>query len=235
MKKAVLVKISGELFSGLKESNDSSRLSKIKDVIDQIKTLHKTHTVGIVIGGGAFFRGDSDGKLLQIKPTTAHTVGMLATMMNGLILQDFFTQHDISSTLLSAIPCSLIARTMRQKNIDDAIKENKCIIFIGGTGNPFVTTDTTAVIRALQIGATEMWKATKVDGIFEKNPMQHPNLKLIPTLKYEEVLAKNLKVLDATAVTLAQKHKMKIRVFNLFHPNALQQVLENPNFGSTIN
>lgn len=235
--KTLLIKISGELFSYRhQKSQEKPALDKdlIKNIIDQIKALSKNHKIGLVLGGGNFFRGASDRKIIGLHQTAAHSVGMLSTIVNGIILQDLLTQGDVASVLLSAFPCPNIAEPLSQNSIDNAFMQKKCIIFVGGTGNPFFTTDTNAVLRGLQIEASEVWKATKVDGIYEEDPEVNKDAKLYQTISFQEVLNKKLNVMDQTAITLAQENNLPIRVFNLFTPDAFHKALENPEFGSRI-
>lgn len=235
--KILLIKISGELFSYHREGVQAKpALDKelVKNIIDQIKELSAQHRVGLVLGGGNFFRGALDRNTLDLLPTAGHNVGMLSTIVNGVILQDLLTQNNVPSTLLSAFSCPDIAEPLSQNSIDNAFMQHKCIIFVGGTGNPFFTTDTNAVLRALQIGAQEVWKATKVDGIYESDPITNEKAKFYQTISYQEVLDKGLTIMDRTAITLAQEHNIPIRVFNLFTPSSFNKALENPEFGSTI-
>lgn len=225
--KTILLKLSGETFC----ENQSDTITSL---IEQIKTITQSHRMGIVLGGGNFFRGSKNGTALGLRPTTGHTVGMVATLMNGLILQDLLLQSGVSCSLHSALPCPTIARPIRQELIDNALTCKSCVIFVGGTGNPFFTTDTNGVVRALQIGANELWKGTKVDGVYDADPEQHANAKKFDTITYKDALDKKLGVIDATALTLAEQEKLPIRVFNLFKPNALINALEKPDFGSTI-
>jgi uridylate kinase len=235
--KKILIKISGELFNqhdGSQREHTCVDKTFVYSLIQQIKTLAKDHQIGIVIGGGNFFRGCKEGNQLSLRPTTADSIGMLATIMNGLILQDFLQEAGIKTALLSAVDIPIIARPIRQSIIDEALDANRCLIFAGGTGNPFFTTDTTAVLRALQMGAQEVWKATKVDYVYDGNPSIDPAAKPIHKLTYQSALDQKLHIMDLTALTLAQEHKLRMRVFNLFADNALINVAQDPDFGSTI-
>ena len=228
----LLIKISGEIFSDKKT---------LENVVDQIKKIISTNKVGIVLGGGNFFRGAKDNNSFNLKPESAHNIGMLSTIVNGIIFKDLLSKAGIESTLLSAFPCQKVSKSITESEIEDAFSKkqsssglNPCVIFVGGTGNPFFTTDTNAVLRAIQIEAKEIWKATKVDGVFDSDPLTNKNAKFYKTISYQEVLEKRLEVTDPTAITLAQENSLPIRVFNFFQPDALQKALENPDFGSTI-
>jgi len=221
----LLIKISGELFS------DSEQ---IKSVITQTKTLCLKHKVGIVVGGGNFFRGSKDGGRIGLQKSSAHEIGMLSTIVNGIVLKDFLLQESVSCQILSAFSCPEIASSINQNSIKNSFEENNCVIFVGGTGNPFFTTDTNAVLRAIQIGAKQVWKGTKVDGVYESDPLIEKNSKFYSEISYSQVLEKGLKVIDKTAVTLAQENEIEIRVFNIFEKNALLKAQKDPGFGSTI-
>lgn len=237
--KSVLIKLSGELFktpsSDANVSDDACmNISFVRDIVAQIKKLTLTHRVGIVIGGGNFFRGRNEGRQLKLQQTTADSVGMLATAMNGIILQDFMRHADVPCILVGAIPLPGLIQPIDQINIDKALAQNNVIIFTGGTGNPFFSTDTAAVLRALQIGAGTVWKATNVDYVYDDDPSSNAHAQPIKKTTYHDVLARKLKVMDLTAITLAQENNITVRVFSIHSPNALGQVAENNNFGSTI-
>ena len=227
-KKTLLVKLSGELFSP--DNSDT-----INSVISQIKELSTHYSLGIVIGGGNFFRGSQHSKDLGITESAGHDVGMLATLMNGRILFDLLSRENIPATLLSALHCQGIALSISPITLSYARTTGKVIIFAGGTGNPFVTTDTNSVIRALQINADEIWKATMtVSGIFDADPKKNPKAQFIKEASFKEVLDKKLGVMDQTAFAMAAEHNIKIRIFSLLEDNALIKAHNDKNFGSTI-
>ncbi len=228
----ILIKLSGEIFS--KAPSEQKEGAFAQKIISQIKELKKTFNIGIVVGAGNIFRGNQHGKQFDIKETTAHTAGMVATIINGLVLKDLLEKDGIETELFSAINCPEVACVIKQNTINKMLKQNKLLIFTGGTGNPFFTTDTNAVLRALQIGAKQVLKGTKVDGIYETDPLEDKDSKLIKKLTYKEFIEKELKVMDLTAITLAQEHKLKIKVFNLFKKEALLKAIQEIDFGSTI-
>lgn len=231
-KQIILLKITGEALLGQgKKELDSTQ---IKNIALQIKKLQETHQFGIVIGGGNFFRGTKEGKQLGISPSVGHQIGMLGTMMNGLILKDIFEQHDILCSLFCAVPAAEVGIPISQQAIESALAKERCPIFTGGTGNPFFTTDTTAVLRGLQINAREVWKGTRVEGIYDKDPQQFPDAHLIRQISYQKALAQELAILDSTAFALAQRHQLPLRVFNIFAPDALLQAAHDPYFGSIV-
>lgn len=227
---SILIKLSGEFLSDSQGFNHQ----RITDFAKQLKQLSKTFKIGIVIGGGNFFRASKQGKILSMKQTNADSVGMLATVMNGLILNDILQQVDLNSVVLSAFSIDSIVKKINQQSIDSALSNNKILIFVGGTGNPFFTTDTNAVLRALQISAKQVWKATKVDGVYSADPKIDKNAIKIKHLGYDEILEKKLKIIDSTAITLAAENNVLFRVFNIFDKNALINVAQDLDFGSTI-
>lgn len=230
-KKRILLKLTGAIF-GTPEKPFSA--TTVTSLIGQIKELQSTHQFGIVIGGGNLFRGSKQGKELALAPESAHYVGMLATIMNGLIFQDLSEKQAVHTTLFSALHCPQIAKTIQQQTIKRALADGKTIIFSGGTGNPFFTTDTNAVLRSLQIVADEIWKGTSVDGIYTKDPAIYQDAQPLKTVTFAKAIEQKLGIMDLTAYSMAQEHKQKIRVFNIFSHNALLHAAQNSNFGSVI-
>jgi len=224
--KTILLKVSGEVL------NHDAILAG--SIARQLAQLTQTHTIGVVVGGGNFFRGAKEGKEWGLAATTGDAVGMLATVMNGLILQDLFGKAGIACTLLSALPIAGVVQPISQEAIINAHAQKKVIIFVGGTGSPYFSTDTTAIVRALQMGAQEIWKATKVGFIYDSDPAINQGAKPLTTVTYDHVLKNNLRIMDQTAFALAQEHKLTIRVFNIFEKDALIKVADNPNVGSTL-
>jgi len=229
----LLIKLSGELFS-YETKRTVAKPEQIKQVIKQIKAITEKQPLGLVIGGGNFFRGAKYNGGLGLRQTSAHNIGMLSTIVNGIVLKDLLEKAGVSTALLSAIECPKIAGLISEESIRKAMNEKKCMIFVAGTGNPFFTTDTNAVLRALEIGADTVFKATKVDGVYDSDPLKNKEAKLIKKLSHQEALDKQLKVMDETSIRLAQENDVTIRVFNLFSPNALVNVLKDPDFGSRI-
>jgi uridylate kinase len=229
--KKILLKISGELFSSKHGVLD---LAVVQPLVEQIKRLSSTHQFGLVMGAGNFFRGAQADRSLKLSRTTADLVGMLGTVMNSTMLQDIFEQHGIKTVILSAIHIPEIGRGINSHRINEALASNTLIIFAGGSGNPYMTTDTTSVIRALQMDAAELWKATKVDYLYDKDPTMHEDAQPVKTCTHKEALARDLRAMDLTALTLAAENKLSIRLFNLFADESLIHVAKDANFGSTI-
>ncbi|MCF7800112.1 UMP kinase [Candidatus Babeliales bacterium] len=226
---SILIKLTGTIFN----PSQNGEGFFIEKIINQIKELKKNYNIGIVIGGGNIFRGNQHGKQFNLSKTTGHNAGMLATMINGLILQDLFEKQDLDSIILSAIECPKITNIINQQNIKNALKDNKIIIFVSGTGNPFFTTDTNAILRALQINAQQVFKCTNVDGVYSDDPAKKESV-FYKNISYKEYIEKNLKIMDLTAITLAQENSIKIRVFNIFKDNALINAIKDPSYGSNI-
>lgn len=226
-KQRILLKLTGTLL-------DPQHATLIRNVLENLITLQETHQLGIVIGGGNFFRGREHGASLGLRPAAGHTVGMLATMMNGVILKDLMSQKGIRARLLTALTCDAVAHTIRQDAIDDACAADEVIIFAGGTGNPFFTTDTNAIMRALQMQADAVWKATTIDGIYTNDPRVDANATILKHLTHQNAIERAVGIMDTTALTLAQEHRIPIRVFTLFETNALLKAAQSPNIGSII-
>lgn len=231
-KKRILLKITGEIFLSHPDKKLTPDLAR--HVIAQIKELANSHQFGIVIGGGNFFRGRDQGTTLGMTASVGHQAGMLATMLNGLILKDLLEQQNLSTELLCAIACPEVGGSISHQAILSALHKDQTIVFTGGTGNPFFTNDTNAVIRGLQINADEIWKATSVDGIYSADPRQDSTARLIKKLSYKEAIDNKLGIMDSTAYTLAEQYKQTIRVFNIFEKNSLIEAARNENFGSII-
>lgn len=230
-KKRILLKVTGEVFMG---TDNNLCPSYLLDIIQQIKQLAATHLFAIVIGGGNIFRGSTQGAPLGLSAQAGHQAGMLATMLNGVIVKDLFDQHNVAATLLCAVDCPSVGDLVCPQIISSALANNQTIIFAGGTGNPFFTTDTNAVLRALQINAHEVWKGTKVDGVYDKDPKKHADAQRYPHITYQEAIAQNLSIMDSTALTLAQEHNQIIRVFNIFQTDALLKAAQDNSFGSKL-
>ncbi|HEX2978118.1 MAG TPA: hypothetical protein VHO47_03285 [Candidatus Babeliales bacterium] len=231
-KTTILLKLTGEiLVSPLTQALDSQR---VRVIAQQIKQLQATHRFGIVIGGGNFFRGSKQGTALGLTPSVGHQIGMLATMMNGLIVKDLLEQEGLPCTVFCAVPSPEVGSPISAQTIQNARAGNSLMIFTGGTGNPFFTTDTTAILRGLQINAHEVWKCTSVDGVYTADPKTAPHAQLVASLSYNDALMQKLGIMDATAIALARESRLPIRVFNIFSDNALVRAANDSTFGSTI-
>lgn len=231
-KKRILLKLTGEAFISTANHNLNPHL--VNDLFEQIKKLSDKYQFGLVIGGGNFFRGKQHGKAMGITPPVGHQIGMLATLMNGLMVKDLLEQRGVMASLFSAITCPEMASSISQQAIENALTKDQVIIFAGGTGNPFFSTDTTAVLRSLQISAHEIWKASHVDGVYSADPKKDSSACLLKSITYQYALEHKLGIMDATAFTLAAENKQTIRVFSAFEPQALIKASQEKDFGSTI-
>ncbi|MCL4229208.1 uridine monophosphate kinase [Candidatus Dependentiae bacterium] len=231
-KKRVLIKLTGELFL----SHDKKRLTAdvFTTLISDLKELHLTHDIGMVIGGGNFFRGNQHGKALGLTASAGHQIGMLATMMNGLIIKDLLEQHGFLVSLFSALTCPEVGESITSQALHEALGAGRILVFVGGTGNPFFTTDTSAILRGLQMGAQEVWKGTSVDGVYSDDPAKTADVTLLPKLSYQQVLKKRYGIMDATAFALAAEHCIPMRIFNIFVPGALMRAGRGEDIGTCI-
>jgi len=230
--KRILLKLSGEALMG----DDSfgvnpDTVNKIVDEIKQAKLLGIE--IAIVIGGGNIFRGAALGTA-GMERATADYMGMLATVMNALALQDAMKHAGLVSRVQSAINIDQVVEPYIRGKAIQYLEDKKIVIFAAGTGNPFFTTDTAAALRAMEISADIMIKATKVDGIYSSDPIKDKNAKLFSSISFDEVINKNLKVMDATAFTLCRDQQLPIAVFNIFKKNALNNVLIGKQEGTLV-
>jgi uridylate kinase len=220
--KRVLIKLSGEALMG--EQNFGIEHKACDIIAGAIKEIYDLGVeIGIVVGGGNIFRG-TQAKDFGFERTPADHIGMMATTINGLILQQSLAVLNIPSVVMSAIGNSLVQKYNWSECIQE-IKKGKITIFVGGTGNPYFTTDTAAALRATEIHAEILFKATKVDGVYTEDPKKNPYAKKYENLTYNEALAKRLNVMDATAIALCRENKLPIYVFNLFQKGSLLQAI----------
>ena len=225
--KRILLKLSGEALMG----DNSFGISP--DIVNQIvieikKILEQDIQLAIVIGGGNIFRGISLGDQGMTRATGDY-MGMLATVMNSLALEDAFNKNHIITRVQSAVNVEQIVEPYVRAKALQYLSENKVVIFSGGTGNPFFTTDTAAALRASEIDADIMIKATKVNGIYSDDPVKNPNAVKFDQISFDDVIDKKLKVMDATAFTLCREQSMPIGVINIFKQNSLYNFI-NKNF-----
>jgi len=206
----------------------------INKIVKEIEIAISIGTeIAIVIGGGNIFRGVALGAA-GMDRATADYMGMLATVMNALALQDAMKHAGINSRVQSAINIDQIVEPYIRGKAIRYLEDKKIVIFAAGTGNPFFTTDTAAALRAMEINADIMIKATKVDGIFTDDPENNPEAKMYKTVTFDEVISKNLKVMDATAFTLCRDQKLPIAVFNIFKQDALKNLLLDKEEGTLV-
>jgi uridylate kinase len=230
--KRVLVKLSGEALMG-KEAfglcNDT-----LQFVAGEIKKLVLTGAqVGLVIGAGNIFRGVSVASK-GMNRVSADNMGMLATVMNALALESAFTRAGISTRVLSSIPMPLVCESYSHQQAIHHLEKGRVVIFGAGSSNPFFTTDTAAVLRGLEIGAELICKATRVDGVYDRDPLKDPKAIKFETLSYAEVLARRLKVMDSTAISLAMDNGVPIMVFNMNIPGNIADAVCGSQVGTLI-
>ncbi|KMT65445.1 UMP kinase [Catenovulum maritimum] len=228
----VLLKLSGEALVGDEGFGiDPKVLDRMATEIKELVELGVQ--VGIVIGGGNIFRGAGLAKAGMNRVVGDH-MGMLATTMNGLAMRDALHRAYVNARLMSAIELSGVCDTYNWAEAISLLKEGKVVIFAAGTGNPFFTTDSAACLRGIEIEADAVLKATKVDGVYTDDPATNPDAVLLNKLTYQEVLEKELKVMDLAAFTLARDHSLPIRVFNMNKAGALKNVIMGEAEGTLI-
>ncbi len=230
--KRILLKLSGEsLMGGQKFGVDPEACYQIAS---QVRSLIQLGVqVGIVIGGGNIFRG-AHATNLCMERTPADHIGMLATLINGISLQQAFERTQCESRIMSAIACDVMAESYSWKDALKYLEKGVALIFVGGTGNPYFTTDSAAALRALEIRAEILLKATKVGGIYNKDPVKYPDAKKFDRISYNEVLTNQLQVMDATAVALCWENRIPIRVFNMFEEHALVNAVCQDSIGTLV-
>lgn len=230
--KRILLKCSGEALMGASQFGiDPSVLDKIaKDVAMLIQMGVE---VGLVIGGGNLFRGKALSEAGLGRVTGDH-MGMLATVMNALALRDAMERIDLPARIMSAIPMMGVVDSYHRRKAMTHLRNGQVVIFAAGTGNPFFTTDTAACLRAIEVGADIVLKATKVDGIYSSDPVKNPDAIRYEYLTYREVLSKNLQVMDATAICLCQEQHMPLQVFDLDAPDALFKIVTGEQVGTIV-
>ncbi len=228
----ILLKISGEMLAGDQEYGiQPSVLEKLASELADVMTMDVE--VAIVIGGGNIFRGLA-ASASGMERASADYMGMLATMLNALALQNALEKCDIPTRVLSAIEMRQLAEGYIRRRAIRHLEKKRVVIFAAGTGNPYFTTDTAAALRAMEIGADVIMKGTKVDGIYDADPVTTPTAKRFTELPFLSVLNKSLKVMDATAITLCMDNDLPIIVFNLTSPGNIRKILEGAPIGTIV-
>ena len=228
--KRILLKLSGEALAGDKKVGiDDDVVNQITGKIKAVSDLGVE--VAIVVGGGNFWRGRSSEKMDRV---TADHMGMLATLMNSLALSDALEQHGAVTRVLSAVDVRQMAEPYIRKRAVRHLEKGRIVIFACGTGNPYFSTDTGAALRATEIGADIMLKATMVDGVYDKDPNVYPDAVRYEKVTHDEVLSSNLKVMDATAAALCRDNHTKIYVFSMEDPDNIIRVVKGENIGTLV-
>jgi uridylate kinase len=220
----ILLKLSGEALLGKLEYGVDPEV--VAFVAEQVKAVTALGVqVGIVVGGGNIFRGMAAATATGMDRATADYIGMLATAMNGLALQDALERAGVPTRVMTAIDMNEVAEPYIRRRAVRHLEKGRVVVFVAGTGNPYFTTDTAAALRAVEIGAEVVLKATKVDGVYDKDPVKHADAKRYPAITYAQVLVDGLRVLDAAAVSLCMENNLPIVVFDLdAHENILKAV-----------
>ncbi len=230
--KRVLLKLSGEALMG----DDAFGINRatIERMVAQIKEVVESGVeMAVVIGGGNIFRGMAGGAA-GMDRATADYMGMLATIMNALALQDAMKHAGLEARVQSALRIDQVVEPYIRPRAMRHLSEGKIVIFAAGTGNPFFTTDTAAALRGVEIGAEVVLKATKVDGIYSADPKKDPNATRYADISFDEAISKNLGVMDATAFALCRDQKMPIKVFSIFKEGGLMRVIKGEDEGTLV-
>ena len=230
--KRILLKLSGETLGG--EQGSGFDYDTIRSLAESVIAVHNLNVeVGIVIGGGNIFRGarSTDGNIGRV---AGDHMGMLATVINSICLQEMLEQRGVLTRVLSAIELNAIAEPYIKRRADRHLEKKRVVIFAAGTGNPYFTTDTAAVLRASEVGAEIVIKATKTNGVYDKDPLTHSDAVRYVKLNYDEVLNKNLQVMDATAIAFCRDNKLPIMVLNYRESETILKAVCGESVGTLI-
>jgi len=232
MYKNIMLKISGESLAGSNEQGFDFDI--LNDLANSIKTLHeKNLKISIVLGGGNFIRGSSFSNGV-VDRVTSDYMGMLGTVINSLALQSNLKKIGIESRVMTAISINRVAEPYIKNKATSHLKKNRVVIFASGTGNPFFSTDTAAVLRASEMNSEVIFKGTKVDGIYDKDPVKNKDAKKITNISYTDYLNKEIKVMDATAISLAKDRSLPIIIFSIINTSNILEILNGKGSYSTI-
>lgn len=230
--KRILLKLSGEALTGQQGLGiDPQVVSKIAVELKEVKELGVE--IGIVIGGGNIFRGLS-ASARGMDRVSADYMGMLATVINALALEDYLERNHVYTRVMTAIKMEQLAEPFIRRRAILHLKKGRIVIFAGGTGNPYFTTDTAAALRAIEIEADAIIKGTKVDGVYDSDPNLNPNARMFTRLNYIDVVKKRLKVMDSTAVTLCMENNLPILVYNLTKKDNLKKLILGESIGTKV-
>ena len=230
--KRILLKLSGEIFGG--KAGHGFDYDVINGLAGQVRDLWRQGVqIGLVVGGGNIFRGASSGQPGMDRVAADH-MGMLATVINAICMQDALERVGVETRVLSAIEMRAIAEPYIKRRADRHLEKGRVVIFAAGTGNPFFTTDTAAALRASEMSAQVLIKATKVDGVYDKDPQIYKDAVRFDALSFAEVLARDLKVMDATAIAFCKDHGIPILVIDIEIPYTLKAALEGKPVGTMV-
>jgi uridylate kinase len=230
--KRIILKVTGEVFAGPQNFGiDANTVKAFAQEIKEVKELGCE--LALVIGGGNIFRGAIANEI-GMDRASADTMGMLATVINSLALQDALEKLGVSTRVLSAIEMRQVAEPYIRRRATRHLEKGRVVIFAGGTGNPYFTTDTTASLRAMEVGAEVILKATKVDGVYDADPVKNEGARKFEELSYIEVLNRELKVMDSTAISLCMDNNLPIIVFNLMEKGNIKRVVSGEPIGTRV-
>ena len=230
--KRVLLKLSGEALAG--DLGYGIAPQVLSRLADEVREVHSTGVeIGIVLGGGNIFRGVS-GAVQGLDRVSGDYMGMLATVINSLALQDALEKKSMKTRVMSAISMNEICEPFIMRRAKRHLEKGRIVIFACGTGNPYFTTDTAAALRAKEISAEVILKGTKVDGVYDKDPVKHADAKMYETIAFIDALKMHLKVMDATAISLCMEENIPIRVFNINVPGNITRVVAGENVGTSV-
>jgi uridylate kinase len=230
--KRIILKVTGEVFAGPQNFGiDANTVKAFAQEIKEVKQLGCE--LALVIGGGNIFRGAIASEI-GMDRASADTMGMLATVINSLALQDALEKLGVSTRVLSAIEMRQVAEPYIRRRATRHLEKGRVVIFAGGTGNPYFTTDTTASLRAMEVGAEVILKATKVDGVYDADPIKNEGARKFEELSYIEVLNRELKVMDSTAISLCMDNNLPIIVFNLMEKGNIKRVVSGEPIGTLV-
>ena len=228
----MLLKLSGEALMGTSQFGINKKT--IDSIVEEIKQVYDLGVgLAIVIGGGNIFRGVALGAT-GLERATADYMGMIATIMNAIALQDAMRQAKVEAKVQSAIRIDQIVEPYMRQKAMKYLNEKKVVIFAAGTGNPFFTTDTAAALRGAEIGAELLIKATRVDGIYESDPEENPNAKMYDSISFDEVINRKLRIMDATAFALCRDQKLPVQVIKITKHGALKEAVMGRNEGTFV-
>ena len=231
--KRVLLKISGESLMGKQAYGiDTDMVSRVADEIKGV--VEQGIQVCLVIGGGNIFRGVS-GAAAGMERATGDYMGMLATVMNALAMQSALEQKNVPVRVMSALPISAVCEPYIRRRAMRHMEKGRIVIFAAGTGNPFFTTDTAAALRASEMNCDALLKGTRVDGVYDKDPEKHSDAERFDTLSYMDVLSRDLKVMDASAISLSRENDIPILVFSISEASGFQRVLKHEGAFTLVN
>jgi len=231
--KRIVLKLSGEAMMGRQEHGiDAEMCASLAAQIKEVRDLGVK--VALVVGGGNIFRGQVASKAFGLDRSVADYMGMLATVLNGLALQNALEKISVPTRVMTAIDMHAVAEPYIRRRAMRHLEKERVVIFVAGTGNPYFTTDTAAALRANEINADVIFKATKVDGVYTADPMKDKTAKKFSKLRFIDVLKKNLKVMDATAISMCMDNNLPIVVFNLIKEGNIKKAVLGENIGTVV-